>query len=106
MLEDPKRLSLLIDRLKNSADVTRFDEEGHDEAGALALALQDLEQSFREFLENQLPKLVDNRLGDGELTELLLDMGEEFRHILYHLHDPKYFRYLFDDQYPSPTSSP
>ena len=31
-----------------------------------------------------------------ELFDVLIDIGEEFRHILYHIHDPKFYKYLED----------
>jgi len=65
---------------------------GSDEAGTLVHALTDLEESLRTFLDEQLPKLIDPALKGEALEDLLMDIREEFRHVLYHLHDPQFFR--------------
>lgn len=65
---------------------------GPEEAGTLVHAFTDLEESMRTFLGDQLPKLIDPALKGDDLEDLLMDIREEFRHILYHLHDPKFFR--------------
>jgi len=44
-----------------------------------------------------LPKLLNEDLSPEELNEVLLDIGEELRHILYHIKDPRFFGYLTDD---------
>jgi hypothetical protein len=74
--------------------VKRLDDADHSEAEALAHAFIDLESSFQKFVQEQLPKLVDADLTSEALHDLLLDIGEEFRHILYHLKDPRFYRYL------------
>jgi hypothetical protein len=53
-----------------------------------------LEESFGKFLEEQLPKLTDDHGERPEIYDLLLEIGEEFRHILYHIRDPRFYRYL------------
>jgi hypothetical protein len=66
--------------------------EEHKEAWALADSLSDLESSFREFLDEILPKLASSE--GEELYDLLLETAESFRHILYHiLVQQKFFRY-------------
>lgn len=47
---------------------------------------------MRKFLDVQLPKLADPAVKREELEDLLLDIREEFRHSLYHIHDPEFFR--------------
>jgi hypothetical protein len=89
--EDAKRLA---ERLARLPEVTRFDEGEEKEAWTLTHAFSDLEQSFRIFLDEQLPRLADGTLADAEMYDLLLEIGEEFRHIAYHLRDPKFYRYV------------
>jgi hypothetical protein len=74
--------------------VTKFDEGEHQEASTLAHAFADLEESFDKFLNEHLPRLVRDQPDAGEIPGLLLEIGEEFRHILYHLRDPKFYSYL------------
>ncbi len=63
-----------------------------EEGQSIAYSLSDLEGSMRVFLDEQLPKLADPSVQGEELEDLILDVREEFRHILYHLHDPEFFR--------------
>jgi hypothetical protein len=76
------------------ADVAAVSKHGDEEAGTLAHAFGDLEESFLQFLDDLLPRLVNNDLTAEEIESLLLDIGEEFRHILYHVADPQFYDYL------------
>jgi hypothetical protein len=49
-------------------------------------------------LEEQLPRLTNSQLTAPEIHDLLLEIGEEFRHILYHIKGPKFYRYLGSGQ--------
>ncbi len=93
-LRTPQDVNRLAERLTRLSEVTQFDDgEEHKEAWALADSLFDLESSFREFLDEILPKLASS---EGEaLYDLLLETAESFRHILYHiLVQQKFFRYV------------
>ncbi len=97
-LEDWAALvKLLEERLSTCPEVTRHDEGGHREASTLAHAFADLQESFRKFMKDQLPKLTQNQLDSSEIYDLLHDIGEEFRHILYHIKDPKFYHYLHQE---------
>lgn len=65
----------------------------HKESWALAHTFADLETMFRDFLEEELPKLVQ---AEGEeLAGLLFEIGVDFQHILYHISEhQKFYRYL------------
>jgi hypothetical protein len=89
LLQKREQIDNLRSRLADCLAVTKF---GPDEAGTLVHAFSDLEESFRRFLDEQLPKLADPAVKGEELEDLLLDIREDFRHILYHIHDPKFFR--------------
>jgi|SRR5437588_3364649 len=84
----------LADRLSKCPEVTKYDVGDEREAGVLAHAFGDLEESFNAFLDHQLPRLMNDEASPAELFDALLEIGEEFRHILYHIHDPKFYRYL------------
>ncbi len=84
VLKTPRDVTRLAERLAQLSEVTRLDDgEEHKEAWALADSLSDLESSFREFLEEILPKLASSE--GEELYDLLLETAESFRHILYHI---------------------
>jgi len=88
------RASLIAERLAKCPEVTKYDNGAEKEAGTLAHAFGDLEESFRAFLNEQLPRLMNDRASPEEILDALLEIGEEFRHILYHINDPKFYKYL------------
>ncbi len=96
-LSDPANLRNLAERLSRCRAVTRFDIGEDQEAWTLAHAFADLEQSFRKVLDDQLPRFLQEELSENEINELLLDIGEEFRHVLYHIRDPQFYRYLLEE---------
>ena len=97
LLKDVRKLASLAKRLAKCREVTKYDTNDEQEAWTLAHALGDLEVSFRKFLDEQLPALASDQLEERDIYNLLLDIGEEFRHVLYHIKDPKFFRYLSEE---------
>ncbi len=92
------QLKTLADRLNRCEQVTQYDTAEEKQAWVLAHSLLDLAESFRSFLDEQLPRLRDERVSCDELHDTLLEIGEEFRHILYHVRDPAFYAYLRDDE--------
>ena len=88
------RYKHLAEKLSQLPSVIKHDKGEHKEAWTLAHSFLDLEESFKKFTDIYLPRLEHGNLSDKEVDDLLLDMGEDFRHIIYHLNDPEYFRYL------------
>jgi hypothetical protein len=93
-------LKALAECLNRCEQVARYDTSGEKQAWVLAHSLLDLAGSFKTFLDDQLPRLRDTRLSCEQLHDVLIDVGEEFRHILYHLREPEFFAYLRDDEPP------
>lgn len=91
-----KDIDVLGERLSKLEKVSGHDEGDHKEGYALALSFHDWEESFRELLDVHFPKLMSKDLKTEEIENILFDIGEEFRHILYHIRDPKTYRYLLD----------
>lgn len=96
MLEDYTAIKRLAEKLQKYECVSKLDSDDEPEACRLAQSLSDLEQSFQEIINNCLPALLkaDN---EEAIHDALLDIGEELRHILYHIKDPKFFTYLLED---------
>lgn len=92
----PETARVLTERLANIKAVAQFDQPGEPQSATLAHSLTDLEQSFRAVSEVLLPRLLDESATTEQLNDALLDIGEELRHILYHIKDTKFFGYLFD----------
>ena len=95
-LATAETVKLLAHRLSQCSEVTRFDLGQNREAWTIAHAFADLEESFTRFLDEQLPQLVEQPLNEKDMNELLMEIGEEFRHVLYHINDPAFYRYLSD----------
>ncbi|WP_295628496.1 hypothetical protein [uncultured Nitrosomonas sp.] len=91
-----QEIKALAEKLQKYDCVSKFDSDKDPEAWRLAHSLIDLEESFKEILDNSLPALREAN-SEEELHNALLDIGEELRHILYHIKDPKFFSYLFED---------
>ncbi len=93
-LRDPQARSSLQERLQQCPEVARWDEGEWNEAEVLVHAFTDLEESYTTLVENLLPRAASDEVMGEELVDLLAEIGEEFRHILYHLRDPKFYRYV------------
>lgn len=95
--EFAEKLKILAEHLDTCEGVRNYDvAEGEKEAWTLSHGFLDLAQSFRVFLDYQLPKLQNEHLEPDQIQNLLLDIGEEFRHILYHINDLRFYGYLRD----------
>src|SRR6266540_3186457 len=90
----PTRMVQLAHRLSGIPEVAQFDIPGEPQGDTLAHALSDWEESFAAVLDNLLPNLVKETATIEDLTDTLHDIGDELRHILYHIHDTRYFGYL------------
>jgi hypothetical protein len=98
-------LTALAERLNLCEQVTRFDTAAEQQASKLAYNFLDLAESFRTFLNEQLPRIRDERLTCAEIDEVLGDIGEEFRHILWHIHNAEFYAYLRDDTLSAPPDA-
>lgn len=97
LLQNAEAVKALAEKLSRCNQVTRHNSEQEPQAWTLAHAFADLEESLHRILDEQLPRLVQEPLDDSSINNLLLEIGEEFRHILYHIKDPKFFQYLRDE---------
>ena len=94
LFEDIEDLKALADLLAVSPAAQTFDaDDTRKEAWELAHTLSDLEESFSRCLDFYFPQLKQEDLG-GDVRDLLLDIGEELRHILYHIESARFYDYL------------
>src|SRR5437868_6931610 len=93
-LKGIEHITDLARRLADCPEITRYDSGDHNEAWSLADGFSDLEEAFRGFLDEHLPRLADPELKGQELIDCLQDIGEEFRTILWHIRDLKFYAYL------------
>jgi hypothetical protein len=89
-----QKLELIAQNLRKSEKVNSFDEGDELESYTIAHALLDIEESAKTLSENYIPKLLTSNIDESELNELLIDIGDVFRHMIYHIKDSKYFDYL------------
>lgn len=92
MLKDPKEINKLAKRLAEVDLIAKHNEGKHIEAWNIAYAFSDLEASFEKFSQDLLRKLLKSNLSDDEIKEVLIEIGEAFRHIIYHIKDSRYFK--------------
>jgi hypothetical protein len=90
----PAQVKNLADRLSQLPSVARLDTRNERQGGTIAHALSGFETSFSVVLYVLLPKLLDETQPSEQLDDVLLEIGEELRHILYHVRDTRYFQYL------------
>ncbi len=94
-LDTIARIKELSSRLSRLEDVSQYDAEDEPESWSMASGFAHLEDSFRRFTDDLLPRLVGEvELADAEVQDILTDIGEEFRHIIYHIQDLRFFQYL------------
>ncbi|PIQ18030.1 MAG: hypothetical protein COZ75_02885 [Flavobacteriaceae bacterium CG_4_8_14_3_um_filter_34_10] len=93
-MEYSEKLKMLAQNLRKSEKVNSFDSLEERESETLAHSILDIEESCKTLLNNLFPKLEPTTLSQDEINELLFDIGEELRHILYHINDPKFYDYL------------
>jgi len=94
LLGDAEAVKALAISLSKCPEITKFDKGEDKEAWVLAHAFSDLEESFLKFLEHHLPALTQGQMEGSEINNLLLDAGEEFRHIIYHIKNTKFYKYI------------
>lgn len=96
IIKNTKDINMLAEFLSKCDKVTRFDQEGKEECGALAFSLHVLEISFRNILDDHLPKLMDKETSVKDIGDIIFDIGEEIRQILLQIKIPKSYRYLLE----------
>lgn len=89
-----KKLITLTNILSRSKKINSFNSNNEKEQDTLAHSLLDIEESSKKIIDSLLPKLISDDLSEEEIENILFDIGEELRHILYHIHTPKFYKYL------------
>lgn len=89
-----ERIRELAEILSTCPKVRKFDSPDEPEAWSLAHALADMDESMTKISRELIPKL--NGVEGSDAEDVLYDIGEELRHIHYHLADSRFFRYLVE----------
>lgn len=85
-------------RFSKIEKITKLNQGEDKEAWTLSHSLLDIEESCKIFIEQQLPNLLKENISDKQVSDILFDISENLRHILYHIKDPKYFSYIFEEK--------
>ncbi|MDP5210234.1 hypothetical protein [Microbulbifer sp. 2205BS26-8] len=86
-----KSIAVLAKKFGDLEITERGDKE---EPWTLAGDLVDVEKSLLVLSNDLFPQLLRDGASSQELKETLLDIGEEFRHIAYHIGNSKFYQYL------------
>lgn len=92
-MEYVEKLRIITRNLEKCERVTKHSTEEENQADTLANTLIDIEDALKKINE-QIPKLYLNDLKSEEVDDLILELGEELRHILYHINDTRVYDYL------------
>ena len=69
-------------------------DDAADDSWAIAVGLKDVHHASERIFNELLPALLAATPSSAEAEHLLHAIGEEYRHILYHLTTTRYFAYL------------
>ncbi len=94
-MSEAEKIKALATIFSTEDKVTRYNDGDYNEAWTLAHGLIDIEESSKK-IADQISQLLK---GDPKIDayEQLLDIGEELRHILYHINDTKFYAYLKEE---------
>lgn len=94
--EEVKQVQLIYNILKDNKKVAQFDSKDEPGGWRLAYSFFEIEKSCLTLYNKLLPKLKKTDKQE-DIEKILHEIGEEFRHLLYHIKDNKYYSYLFDE---------
>jgi len=94
-LEGVTRVKALAERLARIPAVARSTQGKDEAAWGMAHGFSDLEQSCLAFCDRLLPALLNS--SEADVPDRLANIGEEFRHILWHVREMEFYAYLRDE---------
>jgi glucose-6-phosphate-specific signal transduction histidine kinase len=93
--EETERLAQALRRIPRViAAAERSSRAADAEAWQIATALSDIRESTHRLFSDLVPRLLEASPTDEVADDLLNEIGEEYRHILYHILDTKLFDYI------------
>jgi hypothetical protein len=93
-MEYIEKLKILTTNLEKCERVTRYSTQEENQADTLANGYIDMEASMTAITKKLIPQLYKADITSEEVDDIILDIGEELRHILYHINDTNVYDYL------------
>jgi hypothetical protein len=86
----------LCERLCHSKALSGYDVPGEPREGErIAHSILDIDESCQRIRDQIVPRLLNATLDEAGIDDALHDLREEYRHILYHLREPRFFDVIF-----------
>lgn len=95
--ETVKKLAEHLMKIPRLARVVGLDDAAED-AWAIATGLKDIGESMDKIFNELLPELLAAEPKSTKAAELLYSIGEEYRHVQYHIIDTRFFGYIANQQ--------
>lgn len=92
-----RSITALANVLAQSQLVGRYDLDDHVEADAIANAIADMEAEFQTLTEVVFPKLSASSLSEKDINEILWEVRDRLRHVVYHINDCRTFRDILSE---------
>jgi hypothetical protein len=96
-MEYIEKLKIITRNLEKCERVTKHSTMEENQADTLANSLIDIEDALNK-INGQIPNLYLKDLTKDEVDDLILELGEELRHVLYHINDTRVYDYLRPDE--------
>lgn len=100
--ENLKLLQALADHLerlpKIAAEAKHNGRSPEQEAMEIATGLVDIRESADRLFRDLVPRFLKAPSKSDAASDLLNEIGEEYRHILYHIRDTKLFSYILEEK--------
>ena len=100
--ENLKLLQALADHLERVPRIMtaakRDGRTAEQEAMEIATGLVDIKESADRLFRDLVPRLLKVPSKSDAADDFLNEIGEEYRHILYHIRDTKLFSYILEEK--------
>jgi len=90
-------LNRMSTNLSSSPRISRFDQGDHSESDALAHAILDMETEFSALSLEVFPKLLEADISPERADEIVWEIRDRLRHIVYHIRDCRSFQQILTE---------
>ncbi len=92
-----EKINQLYEKLKLTPSLNRANSHKDKEAYELAITLTDIGDSANEI--TSLIEEFSKKENPDDILEKLIEIGEELRHIVYHIRNSKFYDYIMQDDF-------